>query len=52
MAFRKYQKVEDSRLVEEREAQRIAAELHRRGKTSARELTDAERKSALDSKSA
>jgi hypothetical protein len=48
MSLRKYQKVEDARVLEEQESQKIAAELHRRGKTSATELTDTERKSVLD----
>jgi hypothetical protein len=48
MSLRKYQKAEDARVLEEQESQKIAAELHRMGKTSAAELSDTERKSALD----
>ena len=48
MSLRKFQSVEDAKVVEERESQKITAELHRLGKTSATELTDSERKSVLD----
>jgi hypothetical protein len=48
MAMRKYQSVEEARVLEEQESQKIAAELHRMGKTSAADLSDTERKSVLD----
>ena len=49
MSLRKFQSVEQARVLEEQESQKIAAELHRMGKTSAADLSDTERKSALDS---
>jgi hypothetical protein len=48
MGLRKYQKVEDAKPLPREEQEKIAANLHKVGKTSARDLTDTERKSALD----
>lgn len=48
VSLRKFQKVEDAKVIEERESQKITAELHRLGKTSASELTENERTEVLD----
>lgn len=48
MGFTKYQKVEDARLLEQQEAERIADGLRLTGKTSAAQLTETERKTILD----
>lgn len=47
MAFTKYQKVEDTKVVSPEGHRQIQKGLHDLGKTSARELTDEERR-ALD----
>lgn len=43
MSFRKYQSVEKTEVLPHDENERIAAELQKLGKTSATQLTDAER---------
>lgn len=46
--MRKYADTQKVEVVDPREAQRIASNLHAIGKTSARSLTDEERKRTLD----
>lgn len=48
MSLRKYQKVEKVTPLPRDEQAKISANLHKVGKTSAADLTDAERKAALD----
>jgi hypothetical protein len=48
--MRKYTTVESVKVLPQQEQERISAELHKLGKTSARDLTEEERKQALDSR--
>jgi len=50
MSLRKYQSVEKASVVDPQEASKISSNLHKLGKTSARDLTDEERSKALDTK--
>lgn len=47
MSFRKYQSVEKVKVLSPEENAKVALELHKLGKTSARQLTDEERVIAL-----
>jgi hypothetical protein len=49
--MRKYTSSEKAQVVKPADAQRIGANLNNIGKTSARDLTDEERKQALDTRS-
>lgn len=48
MAFRKFQSVEKSEILPQGQQEKISSELHKLGKTSVRDLTDEERRKALD----
>lgn len=50
MAMRKYQSVEKTQVLPPAEQERISTNVHKLGKTSASELTDEERRKALDTK--
>lgn len=50
MSLRKYQSVEKATVVSPQESSQISENLHKLGKTSARDLTDEERAKALDTK--
>lgn len=48
--MRKYQSVEKAEVLPPREQQQISANLHSIGKTSAKDLSEEERRKALDGK--
>lgn len=48
MAFKKYQKVEKSDVLSPAEHKQVEENLHKVGKTSARDLNDEERAEVLD----
>lgn len=48
MALRKYQSVEKTEVLPPREQQAIQQNLHKMGKTSARDLDEEERRKAFD----
>ena len=47
MSMRKYQSVEKTEILPRSEQDRVSSELHKLGKTSARDLTDEERAKVL-----
>ncbi len=48
MSLRKYQSVEKTEVLSPSEQAKVSANLHKLGKTSAVDLTDEERRKALD----
>jgi hypothetical protein len=48
MAMRKYQSVEKTEVLPPKEQQKIASNLHKLGKTSAKDLDEEDRRKAFD----